>query len=300
MARRYRPSAPVRSRQLAGAAAGAALGSGLAGLAAHEATRVAPSLEPLVLIAMGLAVGAATALAVQRSGLSRPQVAGALAIAATLAALASMLALDFRAARSTHQAQLDREQHMREQAGLATRAELAAERAADRQRFTAGRYVRGRIGLGPGIGPGAEQAVLGPTAAALVSALELILAALLAGVLARSAASEPACPSCGRWRDERALGRARAGVSRPLVERLLARDMAGAASLLAAPDTREMVLLTRLVCPLGHDGAAGLVRIREVMRARRRRRDLVLGGRIDIEVSGDEMAALTRALESQG
>jgi hypothetical protein len=131
-----------------------------------------------------------------------------------------------------------------------------------------------------------------------LSAIELFLALAIACLWAGRAASQPACPTCGAWRAEHALGSAAHGVAREVAKRLVAGDAAGAAQLLRPPDTREAVALSALACPAGHDQGGGVLRIGDVFWTRRRR--LALRRVADLEVSGEEMAAMSRAVHREG
>lgn len=294
--RPYRAAAPLPAGRVA-AGIGWALAAAVAvGAAAHAATRVLFHVDLLVPAAIGVGVGASMAWAVRRLVLARPAVAGALAALAVVAAMATQLALDFRAARAERAREIDELARLRAGVGV-SEEELAAAREAILARWTVARYAQARFGLDDSGTFTGTPPVLGRAGAVAVSILELCLALAIAGLWAAQVASDPACPRCGRWRVERGLGAAAHGVAREAAARLLDGDAEGAAALLRPPDTRERVLLSLLTCPAGHDGEAGVLRIAEVSWTRRRR--LALRRVADLAMEEAEVAAIRAALAEE-
>jgi hypothetical protein len=295
-ARRYRTAATVGRRAIATAAAWAGLSALWAGAAAHALCRLFVPVEVVLPAAVGVVVGGSLALTVRRLRLSRPRPTVAIAAAATVLALAVQLVLDFRAAREERAEQIDRILDARDAAGVATREELAEERAAWLDGWTLRRYASARIGLDDSGTFSGTPPVLGRTGQLALSAFEVLLAIFIAAAWAGRAAGEPACPACGAWRAEHMLGSAAHGVERGVVKRLLAGDPDGAAALLRPPDTREEVMFTLLVCPAGHDGDGGVLRVGEVFWTRRRR--LALRRVADLEVDAALLAPIAAALRA--
>ena len=294
-ARRYRPAAPVGRRVIASAAAWSALAALWAGVLAHAASRIVPPVDVMLPSATGAVVGGGLSVAVRRLRLSRPRPVIAIAIAATLAALALQLGLDFRAARGARAARVERSLGVRIDAGVLPGDELARERAAAMQGWTLVRYARERIGLDDSGRLTGLPPLLGRAGALAMSSLQLILALGIAVLVARRSAAEPACPRCGAWREAHPLGAAAHGVAGALVAAARAGDADGAAALVRPPDTREAVMMWRLACPDGHDGAGGVLRVSEVIWTRRRRR-LVLRRVADLEAGAELLAPLVAAL----
>jgi hypothetical protein len=288
----------IGRRTLAAAVGWAALCALAAGVAAHVASRVLFPINLVVPAAVGVAVGAALAWMVRRLRLSRPRAVVALAAGAVVLALSVQLVLDYRAALADQVRMLEPVEDFRLGQGFVEPEEVAADRAEALAEWTLWRYARSRVGLDDsgtftGMPPGLSRA--GTVA---LSAIELFLCLAIACLWAGRAAAQPACPSCGEWRAEHALGSAAHGVARALVKRLLAGDAAGAAELLRPPDTREAVTLSALACPAGHDQDGGVLRVGEVFWTRRRR--LALRRIADLQVSGEEMAAMRRAVGGEG
>jgi len=273
----------------------AAVTAGVVGLAAHLATRALFYVDLLVPAAIGVGVGALMAWAVRRLALSRPLVAGVLAGTAAAAALATHVALDFRAARQDRAREIEELARLRSGGGVSDE-ELAAVKEAILARWTLARYASARAGFDDTGTFTGTPPVLGRAGAVAVSLVELCLALLIAGLWAAGEARDPACPRCGAWRVERGLGAAAHGVARELAARLVAGDASGAAEILRPPDTREQVLLSVMTCPDGHDGEGGVVRICEVSWTRRRR--LALRRVADLEVDAADLTSL-RAVFSE-
>ena len=294
--RPYRAAAPLAGARLAAGVGWAALTAAVVGVAAHAAARALFYVDLLVPAAVGVGVGASMAWAVRRLALSRPVVAGALACAATAAALAGQMALDYRAAREAREEEIEELARMRAGVGV-SEEELAAVRDAVLARWTLSGYARARIGLDDSGTFTGTPPVLGRAGAVALTVIELCLALAIAGLWVAGAASDPACPRCGAWRVERGLGAAAHGVAREVVARLEAGDASGAAALLRPPDTREEVLLSLLTCPHGHDGEAGVVRICEVSWTRRRR--LALRQVADLEMDAPELAVVRAAFDEE-
>jgi hypothetical protein len=297
VARRYAPATTIGRRTMAAAAGWAALCGLVAGAAAHAASRVLFPVHLVLPAAVGVAVGAALAVLVRRLRLSRPRAVVALAAGAVVLALSVQLAFDYRAALAEEVRQLEPVEEFRVSQGFVEPDEAAADRAEALAGWTLWRYARARVGLDDsgtftGMPPGLSRA--GTLA---LSAIELLLGLAIACLWAGRAAAQPACPTCGAWRAEHALGSAAHGVAREVVKRLNAGDAAGAAALLRPPDTREAVALSAFACPAGHDQDGGVLRIGEVFWTRRRR--LALRRIADLEVSGEEMAAMTRAVRGE-
>lgn len=294
--RPYRAAAPLTGGRLAAGLGWAVLTAAVVGAAAHAVGRVLFYVDVLLPAAVGVAVGASMAWAVRRFALARPLVAGAMAGAATAAALAGQLALDYRAARETREDEIEELARLRAGVGVSDE-ELAAVRDAILARWTLAGYARARIGLDDSGTFTGTPPVLGRAGAVAVSVVELCLALAIAGLWAAGAASDPACPRCGAWRVERGIGAAAHGVAREVAARLQAGDASGAAELLRPPDTREEVLLSLLTCPHGHDGEAGVLRVCEVSWTRRRR--LALRRIADLEIDGADLAVVREAFAGE-
>ena len=294
MASAYTPRAAFRPRAcfatlLAAIAAGAA-----GGALAHLATR-AIYLAFLVPVAWGLAVGLAVAATARHTRLARPGAAAAAAILGVGVAVAVQHGLDFR---------LDRHERALAAARVYEMSSIGAgpdehietsyrERLAE---LTLAHYLERRYGMDPELDPaGGLASSIGPRGAFAVAGLELLLGAAIAGVLARRQALQPACPTCGEWRVMARLGVAAHGVGAQVAGRLRAGDAPGAAALLEPPDTRELVALSRLACPRGHDGGGGVLRIEDrELDARRRERTHTCA---ELEVSAGELGAIAAVLE---
>ena len=294
--RPYRAAAPLSARRLAAAIGWAVVTAAAVATAAHAVARTLFYVDLLLPAAVGVAVGASMAWMVRRVALARPRVAGALAGAATAAALATQLVLDYRSARAVREAEVEELARLRSGVGV-SQEELAAATDAILARWTLAGYARARVGLDDSGTFTGTPPVLGRAGAVAMSAFELCLALAIAALWAASAASDPACPRCGAWRVERRLGAAAHGVARELERRLCAGDAAGTAELLQPPDTREQVLLSVLACPAGHDGEAGVLRVCEVSWTRRRR--LALRRIADLEIDVADLAVLRAAFAEE-
>jgi len=268
----------------------------LVGGAAHGLVRALFYVDLLVPAAVGVGVGASMGWAVRRLALSRPLVAGAPAGASVAAALAAQVALDFRAARQEREQEIEELARLRAGVGVSDE-ELEAAKDSILARWTLARYASARVGLDDSGTFTGTPPVLGRAGAVALSLFELLLALAIAGLWAAQAASDPACPRCGRWRVERGLGSAAHGVAHQVVDRLLAGDASGAAALLRPPDTREQVMLSIVTCPDGHDGEAGVLRVCEVSWTRRRR--LALRRVADLEIDGPDLATLRQAFAAE-
>ena len=245
-ARIHRPRARLAPAQVVAAVAVASVVALLLGGAAHVVTRALFRVDLLVPLVIGLGAGALMAGAVRRLRVSRPLVAASLAAAAAVGALATELVLDYGAARDAEQAHLEETAQLRGAMGAESRAARERVVRAQMEDWTLARYAAGRIGLDDSGRLTGSTPTLGRAGAVAVSLIEVLVAALCGWMIAGRAASEPACPACGRWRVARALPEARQGIARPLVDRLLAgEDVAG---LVERPDTRERTLLALYAC----------------------------------------------------
>ncbi|HKE18748.1 MAG TPA: hypothetical protein VKB80_27915 [Kofleriaceae bacterium] len=296
MARRYVAATVIDRRAIAAAAGWAALGAVLVGAAAHVVARFLFPVELILPAAIGVAVGGAVARSVRRVRLSRPRPAVGIAAAAVVLALLAQLGLDYWVARVEHVRELERGQAIRVGAGLVAREDLEGERAAWLAGWTPWRYARARVGLDDSSMFTGSPPVLGRGGTVVLSLFELALALAIASLWAARAAGEPACPVCGAWRAEHALGSAAHGVSRALVARLLDGDAFGAAELLRPPDTREEVRLSLFRCPAGHDDGA-VLRVAEVIWTRHRR--LALRRVADLEVTGGEAVVVAAGVGAE-
>lgn len=250
MAERYKPNARLDGRSVAIFVGATVVTATVAALGAHLVARKLGLV--LVLPAVqGLVVGGAAIWAIRRARLQRPGYFGALAAVAAASAVIGHGVLDYANERVAHREDcaliavtgIDYELCLAE---LTPRVFLA-------RRFRMEGDPRGAGRSGPAIG-----------------ALELMLAMGVAGLLAASTAREPACPQCRRWRVESVLGKAAIGVSKQLVDELLAGETAAAAALLEPPDTREAIEVGLLACPEGHDSGGGVLRVTETKLDRRR------------------------------
>ncbi len=294
--RPYRAAAPLSAGRLAAALGWALVTAAAVAAAAHAIARTLFYVDLLLPAAVGVGVGASMAWAVRRLALARPRVAGAFAAAATMAALAGQVSLDYRAARAEREAEVAELARLRSGVGV-SEAELAAATDAILARWTLAGYARARVGLDDSGTFTGTPPVLGRAGAMALSLFEVCLALAIAALWAAGAASDPACPRCGAWRVERRLGAAAHGVAREVERRLSAGDASGTAELLRPPDTREHVLLSVLSCPAGHDGEAGVLRVCEVSWTRRRR--LALRRIADLEIDADDLAVLRAAFASE-
>ncbi len=294
--RPYRAAAPLSPVRVAAVLGWTALTAVTVGVAAHALTRALFYVDLLVPAAVGVAVGAAMGWAVRKVIVPRPLLAATCAALATAAALAAQMALDYRAARAARADEIDELSRLRAGVGVSD-DELAAAREAILADWTLAGYARARIGLDDSGRFTGTPPVLGRAGAVAVSIVELCLALAIACLWAAQVAGEPACPVCGAWRVERGIGAAAHGVARELVAALLEDEAARAADLLRPPDTREQVMLSLLICPAGHDGDAGVLRIAEVSWTRRRR--LALRRIADLDIGAAELAVVRAALAEE-
>lgn len=260
MAKCYTPAVRGDATAIASCAGAAIAAAAIAAVAAYGVARGAALVLALP-AAQGLAVGIAARWAIRRRCLQRPGAAGAVAAAAAAFAVIGHGALDYADARGERRAKCGEIRTIQQYSGVDPADELdydACVGALDVQTFFALRFgLRG------------DPASSG-RASWVVGAIELALAMALAGLLAAAAAREPACPTCGAWRVESALGRAAIGATRPFVDAMLAGDADAAAALLKPPDTREEIALSLLACPAGHDDGGGVMRVIERTLDRRR------------------------------
>jgi hypothetical protein len=294
MATAYIPKAAVRPRAGGATLLAAGMAGAAGGVAAHLVTR-AMYLAFLVPVAWGLAVGLAVAATARALRVSRPGIAASAAAAGVVVAAAVQIGLDYRLDRHERALAAAR---IYEMTSLGTGPDEFIEESY-RSRLAEldlRSYLGRRYGMDPELDPaGGLASSIGPRGALAVGGLELLIGAAIAGVLARRQALEPACPVCGAWRVESKLGVVAHGVALQVADRLRSGDAAGAAALLAPPDTRELVALSRLSCPKGHDGAGGVLRIEDrSLDARRRERVHVCA---ELEVTPDELGAIAAALQ---
>lgn len=294
MAATYTPSAPLTAGAVvavAGAAAGLAV---ISGAASHLAARwvylvlVAP-------VAVGFAVGAPLSAVIRRVRMAAPVLAATLAALAVFVALVLHLGLDYAHDRTKRVAAIEDMRELKMDIGYEI-GEIEAEYAASMTELSPTSYLRRRFGLAGDAAPPVNGfgSSLGPIGSIGVWGLELLLAGFIAASFARQQAREPACPECGAWRVHHELGATAYGVSKQLAGALLAGRTDDAAELVREPDTREHVALTLLACPEGHDGGAGVLRIVDHRRDKRRRPTAHLVG--DYTVTGAEVLALRAAL----
>jgi hypothetical protein len=294
MATAYTPKAALRPRAGGATLLAAGLAGAAGGVAAHVVAR-AIYLAFLVPVAWGLAVGFTVAAAARALRVSRPGIAATAAEAGVVVAAAVQVGLDYR---------LDRHERALAAARIYEMSSIGSgpdEFIEDSYRARLAEldlrsYLARRYGMDPELDPaGGLASSIGPRGALAVGGLELLIGAAIASVLARRQALEPACSACGAWRVESRLGVVAHGVAEGIAERLRRGDAAGAAALLAPPDTRELVALSRLSCPVGHDGGGGVLRIEaRELDARRRERVHICA---ELEVAAEELGAITSSLE---
>lgn len=277
----------------AGWAAGTAV---VAGILAHVVGRVLLPIDLLLPAALGAVVGGWLAWVVRKLRLSRPRPVVGLAAGAVVLAMLVQVVLDFRAARSAHERELDEVFSQRALIGVASHERLAREREEWLAGWTFWNYFRARIGADDSGSFTGTPPVLGRSGAMALSLFELLIAVLIATLWAGRTAIEPACPVCGAWRVENHLGGAAHGIANDAVKRLLAGDATGAAALLRPPDTREEVTFSLFTCPAGHDTDGGVMRIGEVFWTRRR--SLALRRVADLVVTGAVVAEFSAQLAS--
>lgn len=290
----YTSSVPLRAGAVVAVACAAAVIAAVSGSVSHLAARwiylvlVAP-------VAVGFAIGASLAALIRRVHLAAPGVSSLIASLAVIGALGLHLWLDFAHDRGTRASQLRDMRELKMDIGYEIE-DIEADYAEAMDELSLEGYLSRRFGFAadgaaPTSGFGAS---LGPIGSITLATIEVFLAAFIAVSFARQQAREPACDTCGAWRVHHKLGVMAYGVSRQLVDALVSDDTDRAATLLAAPDTREHVALTLLACPRGHDGDRGVIRIVDHQRERHRKPSMRHVA--DLDVTDRELTALRTAL----
>jgi hypothetical protein len=277
------------------AVVGAAVGlAAVSGAASHLAARWI-YLVLIAPVAVGFAVGAPLSAVIRRVRMAAPVLAATIAALAVLLALTLHLSLDYAHDRHNRIDDIEEMRELKMDIGYELE-EIEAEYAESMAQLSVTGYLSRRFGLAGDSAPPTNGfgSSLGPIGSIGVWALELLLGGFIAVSFARQQAREPACGTCGAWRVHHKLGVAAYGVSKRLVDALLAENADGAAAMLTEPDTREHVELILLACPRGHDADAGVLRVVDHRRDKRRRPSLRLVG--DYAVDDAEVAALRDAL----
>lgn len=283
MARPYRSRAPLSAASLL-ALGCAGLGCALVLAATWHLTGALGQLVVAGVVVRGLVIGVVLMGVVKRMRIARPAVVASVATLATLLAVGGAHYRDHLVRRAEA---LEDAEELRSLSISAGSEPFVAD-AAYRDREAALsflHYWREFFGLeGDAIDSASRS--MGPSGGMLLFTFELVAGVFAALYYPMGIASEPACPRCGEWREEQALGRAAFGATRTFLRELLAGN-ASASDVLAAPDTPECLDLVMARCPRGHDEEGGALRVRERVFDRHSR---VLMGRhrADIELSAAE------------